>query len=75
MILSCVENSDEDADDALGFHAITEWGAMGIGKEGAGEVADGGYDDGEIITAVPEAVVGCLVAEDLGDLSIASKGI
>ncbi len=38
---------------------------MAAGEEGAGEVADGGYDYGEVIAAVPEAVVGGLIAEDL----------
>lgn len=36
------------------------------GEEGPGEVADGGYDYGEVVAAVPEAIVGCLVAEYLG---------
>ena len=34
-------------------------------KKGAGEVTDRGYDCGEVIAAVPEAVVGRLIAEDL----------
>lgn len=38
---------------------------MARGEEGAGEVPDGGYDDGEVVAAVPEAVVGCLVAKYL----------
>lgn len=40
-------------------------GGRGTGEEGACEVADGGYDYCEVVTTVPEAVVGCLVAEDL----------
>lgn len=35
------------------------------GEEGAGEVADGGDDFGEVVATFPEAVVGGLVAEDL----------
>lgn len=34
-------------------------------EKGAGEVTDRGYDCGEVIAAVPEAVVGRLIAEDL----------
>lgn len=34
-------------------------------KKGAGEVTDRSYDSGEVIAAVPEAVVGRLIAEDL----------
>lgn len=34
-------------------------------EKGAGEVTDRGYDCGEVITAIPEAVVGRLIAEDL----------
>ena len=41
------------------------WGEGGVGEEGAGEVANGGYDCGEVVATVPEAVVGGLVAEDL----------
>lgn len=40
---------------------------MAAGEEGAGEVADGGDDVGEVVAAFPEAVVGGLVAEDLVD--------
>lgn len=46
---------------------------MGVGEEGTGEVADGGYDDSEVVAAVPEAVVGRLVAEDLGILLVRRK--
>lgn len=34
-------------------------------KKGAGEVTDRGYDCGEVIATIPEAVVGRLIAEDL----------
>ena len=37
------------------------------GEERASEVADGGYDYGEVVATVPEAVVGCLIAEYLGE--------
>lgn len=75
MVLHGVEDRDEDADGALGVVAVGGEGLVGVlvgrrvlaaGEEGAGEVADGGYDYGEVITAVPEAVVGRLIAEDLG---------
>lgn len=76
MVLHSVEDRDENADGALGVVAVGGGGLVGVlvgrsvltaGKEGAGEVADGGYDYGEVVAAVPEAVVGGLIAEDLGD--------
>ncbi len=76
MVLHSVEDRDENADGALGVVAVGGGGLAGVlvgrsvltaGKEGAGEVADGGYDYGEVVAAVPEAVVGGLIAEDLGD--------
>ena len=76
MVLHGVEDCDKDADGALGVVAARERGltvgargggvrVVAAGEEGAGEVADGGYDYGEVIAAVPETVVGGLVAEDL----------
>ena len=58
----------DDADDLLGVLTVGG-GGCGGGKgagdeEGAGEVADGGDYYREVIPAVPEAVVGGLVAED-----------
>ncbi len=35
------------------------------GEERASEIADRGYDYGEVVASVPEAVVGCLIAEYL----------
>ena len=35
------------------------------GEERASQIADRGYDYGEVVASVPEAVVGCLVAEYL----------
>lgn len=71
MVLHGVEDRDEDADGAVGVVAVGGGGGgvgrgVAAGEEGAGEVADGGYDYGEVVAAVPEAVVGGLVAEDLG---------
>ena len=75
MVLGGVEDGDEDADDTLGFDAVGEGRAVGVGEEGAGEVADGGYDYGEVVAAVPETVVGGLVAEDLGGLVNDLRGL
>ena len=70
VVLSRVEDGDQDADDLLGILTVGGggcWGRKGAGDEkGAGEVPDAGYDDCEVVAAVPEAVVGGLVAEDLG---------
>ena len=73
MIFGGVEDGYEYMNDSLGvctvdggeFSLSCGAGRAAAGKEGASEVADGGYDDGEIVATVPEAVVGCLVAEDL----------
>lgn len=42
---------------------------MAADEKRAGEVADGGYDYGEMVTTVPESVVGRLISEDLGCIS------
>lgn len=74
MVLCGVEDGDEDADDAFCVCAGGGgecgaggggWGGGGAGEEGAGEVADGGYYYGEVVAAVPETVVGCLVSKYL----------
>lgn len=73
MVLCGVEDGDEDADYAFcvckggrGEGAGGGgWGGGGAGEEGAGEIADGGYDYGEVVAAVPETVVGCLVSKYL----------
>ena len=70
MVLCGVKDSDEDADNAVGFGAVGEGRAVRVGEEGAGEVADGGDDYGEVVAAVPEAVVGGLVTEYLGILLV-----
>lgn len=36
-------------------------------QERAGEIANGRYNYSEMVAAIPEAVVGCLIAEDLGE--------
>ena len=70
VVLGRVEDGDEDADDLLGVLTVGGggcWGRKGAGDEkGAGEGADAGYNDCKIVAAVPEAVVGGLIAEDLG---------
>ena len=73
MVLRGEEDGGEDPGNAFGVCAVdlTGGGVVGVGvvaagKEHAGEIADGGDDFGEVVAAVPEAVVGCLVAEDLG---------
>lgn len=69
MILDGVEDCDEHPDGALGVGCFGggggEGGGVAAGEEGAGEVADGGYDHGEVVAAVPKAIVGGLIAEDL----------
>ena len=57
MIFCSVENSDKDANDTLVLDTVSEGRAVGVGKEGAGQVADGSDDDGEVVATVPEAVV------------------
>ena len=79
VVLGRVEDGDQDADDLLGVLTVGG-GGCGGGKgagdeESAGEVADGGDYYREVITAVPEAVVGGLVAKDLGrGFQIAEEG-
>ena len=74
MILGGVEYSNENADDAFSLCVVGGVGRRRIvcgrgwvaaGKKGAGEVADGSYDHGEVVASVPEAIVGGLVTEDL----------
>ena len=78
MVLGRVEDGDQDADDLLGVLTVGGggcWGRKGAGDEkGAGEVPDAGYYDREVVAAVPEAVVGGLVAEDLGGGQIVGIG-
>ena len=74
MIFRCIEDRNQDADDALSIHSVRKTmvrvGREGVTcKKGAGEVADGCYDYREIVAAVPEAIVGCLVTEDLDGFS------
>lgn len=68
MIFGRIENSDKHAHNAVCFMSVGQCVAVGIGQERPGQIANGGYDDSKIITAVPEAVVGCLVSEDLATL-------
>lgn len=76
MVFHRIENCNQDLDNALcvlSFRVEGGWvrlivsggGLEAACKKGAGEVTDRGYDCGEIVAAVPEAIVRCLVAEDL----------
>ena len=74
MILSGIEDRDEKTDDAFCLYAVgrvcrgrrvCSRRRVATDKEGAGEVTDGGYDYGEMISTVPKAVIGGLVTEDL----------
>ena len=68
VVLDGVGDGHEDAEGAFDVGAFggVEGGVVvaGAGEDGAGDVADAGDDYAEVIAAVPEAVVGCLVAED-----------
>lgn len=77
MILCGEEYSHQDLDRPFGVSSIGEprgafvfFGVGAAGEEHAGEVADGGYDGGYVVSAFPEAVIGCLVAEDLKRYSV-----
>ena len=66
VVFGGVEDGDEDFDGAFGGGTGGWGGGGGVdGEDCAGEVADGGDDGGEEEAAVPEAIVGGLVAEDL----------
>lgn len=74
MIFGGIENCNQDADNAFGVGSVDESliamrGNGATGQKGACQVTDGRYDYGEIVAAVPKAVVGCLVAEDLYNVS------
>ena len=74
MIFGGVKNCNQDADDAFGVSSIREsmipvWGDGARGQKGACKVTDGRYDYSEIVAAVPKAVVGGLVSEDLYGIS------
>lgn len=68
MVLGGIEDGDEDADNTLGFNPVGKSVAMRICEERSSEVADRSYNDGEVVPAVPETIVGGLVAEDLENL-------
>ena len=74
MIFRGIENCDQDADDAFSVGSVCETlvcvGSNGAtGQKGACEVAYRSYDDGEVVAAVPKAIVGCLVTKDLEKFS------
>ena len=76
VVLGGVQDCNQDPHYAFGGGAVGVGGIGGFGvavgavvaagEEGAGEVADGGDDFGEVVASFPEAVVRRLVAEDLG---------
>ena len=77
MVLRGEEDGSEDPGDAFGVCAVglpgggvVDVGIVTAGEEHAGEVADRGYDFGKVVAALPETVVGCLVAEDLAGLIV-----
>lgn len=73
-VLDAVGHGHEDAGGALDVGALggaqlrggqaAAAGPAGAGEEGPHEVAHRGYHRGEVVAAVPEALVGRLVAED-----------
>lgn len=74
MVFGGIENRNQDADNAFGVSSVGEsliavWGDGATSQKGARKVTDGRYDYCEIVAAVPKAVVGCLVTEDLYDVS------
>lgn len=74
MILCGIENCNQDTYNPFGVGSVRErlvrvWYDGATGQKGACQVADGRYDDGEIVATVPEAIVGRLVTEDLDGLA------
>ena len=62
MILRGIENCNQYADDSISVGLVAETlihlGSDGAaGQETACEVANGRYDDGEIVAAVPKPIV------------------
>ncbi len=74
MIFRGKEDCNQDADDAFSVGSVRESlirvGSDGAtGQKGACEVAYRSYDYGEVVAAVPKAIVGCLVTKDLEEFS------
>ena len=78
VVFGSVEYCDKDTDYAFCVCAVSRTcRGRGVGgrtgmaadNEGASEVADRGNDDREVITSIPEPVVGSLVAENLGGVN------
>ena len=69
MVLRGIKHCDKCTDDALGVMTICS-GGFGViracDKKNPGKVADGGYDNGKVIPAIPKPIVGHLIAKDLG---------
>ena len=62
MILRGVENCNQYADDAISVGLVAEtlihlWSGGAAGQKTAREVANGRYDDGEIVATVPKPIV------------------
>lgn len=71
MILGGVENGDQDPDNAFRVRPFRVEGVGGdvvaADQKRPCEVADRGYNDGEVVATVPETIVRGLVSEDLVD--------
>ena len=70
MVLGGVENCDQDLDNAFRVGPFGRNGGVGgvfvaAGQKRPCEIADRGYNDGEVVAAVPEAIVRGLILEDL----------
>lgn len=74
MVFGGVKDGDENADDTFGFATVGKGKSVRVGEEGPGEIAYGSYDYSEVIPAIPEAVVGGLVAKDLGESFFSLRG-
>ena len=69
-----IEDGNHNTDGPFGVHEVGAAGdkrsggegrGVAAGKEHAGEVADGGYNDCKMITAIPKTVIRSLISEDL----------
>ena len=67
MVFRSVQDSDEDADDAISISTVGQRISVRIGEEATGEIADSGNDDRQVVATIPKAIVGSLIAKDLVD--------
>ena len=72
MVFSGIKDRYEDTYDTLGVCAVaggeSDFGGAARGtasEERASEIADCSYDHSEMVAAVPETIIGGLVAENL----------